>query len=341
MSDYKAHYVLDGQPEPGDFIEIRPSIFWLRMPLPFKLDHINLWVLDDGDTWTVVDTGFSTDETKQFWLDVFKKLPGDKNVGRLIVTHFHPDHIGLAGWFQEQFGTELWMSHGEWTMGRMLSLDTPENLSNAFHEFYKHAGFDDDQLNLSKQRQGRYGQVISPIPAVFNRLVAGDTVIIGTRKWQLVLGTGHSPEHICLYSADDKILISGDQVLPRISPNVSVWPQEPLGDPLKLFINSLKGYFELAPDTLVLPSHDWPFDNMHDRLNDLIEHHQDRLDETLNALSDGKTAIQVMNILFTRKLDDHQLFFAVGETIAHLHRLEQLGKISRSVRSEVTYFNRL
>jgi len=341
MSDYKAHYVLGNQPEPGNFIEVRPGIYWLRMPLPFKLDHINLWVLDDGDTWMVIDTGFLTDDTKQYWLDVFKKLPGDKNVGRLIVTHFHPDHIGLAGWFQEQFGTELWMSHGEWTMGRMLSLDTPENLSNAFYEFYKHAGFDDDQLNLSKQRQGRYGQVISPIPAVFNRLLAGDTMTIGTRQWKLILGTGHSPEHICLYSMDDKILISGDQVLPRISPNVSVWPQEPLGDPLKLFINSLKTYFELASDTLVLPSHDWPFDNMHERLNDLIDHHQDRLDETLNALSDDKTAIQVMNVLFTRKLDDHQLFFAVGETIAHLHRLEQLGKIGRTVRDEVTYFNRL
>jgi len=341
MSDFKPHYVFDGQPEPGQSVQVRPGIFWLRMPLPFKLDHINLWIVDDGDNWTVIDTGFATDLTKQLWHQVLENLPENKPVGRVIVTHFHPDHIGLAGWFEEQFDAGLWMSHGEWAMGRMLSLDHPENLQKPFYSFYKNAGFDDEKLQLLAGRQGRYAKSVTPIPASFTRLIMGETLEIGSRRWKILPGTGHAPEHACLYSADDHIFISGDQVLPRISPNVSVWPQEPDSNPLHLFLESLKSYHHLDSKTLVLPSHDWPFDNLHGRLDDLREHHDDRLTETLAALGEAKTAMQVMDVLFTRKLDDHQLFFAIGETIAHLHYLEKSGKIISHQQDGVTCFSRL
>jgi len=333
---FKPDYAFDGEPSIGETWEVAPGVRWLRMPLPFKLDHINLWMLEDGDGWTLVDTGISTDETRDAWDQVFANTLNGKPVKRIIVTHFHPDHVGLAGWLCSRFKAPLWMPYGEWTTGRMLAAETGQTAGPVFHAFYKAAGISGDLLAQVDSRVGRYGGNISPIPPAVRRIAHGDEIDIGAHKWRVIEGNGHSPEHACLFCPDLKVLISGDQILPKISPNVSLWPQEPEADPLTKFLDSLKRFKDLPADTLVLPSHNWPFRGLLERLDDLADHHVERLDEALAACAarddvGGATATDVMAHLFKREMDTHQKFFALGESLAHLHRLMTQGRVRRYI----------
>lgn len=332
---FKPDYPFDGMPDLGHAFEVAPGIHWLRMPLPFKLDHINLWLLEDGDKWVIVDTGICRDEVKGAWNDLFAGVMGGKQVSRIIVTHFHPDHAGLAGWLAGHFDAPLIMPLTEWTFGRMIWLDAGDESLKQFRAFYHRAGFSPEMMETVSKRIGGYKKVVAPIPAAFNRISDGDALDIGGRTWRMIVGRGHSPEHACLYCEEADVLISGDQVLPRISPNVSVWPQEPNGQPLGLYMETLKRIGdEINGNPLVLPSHDWPFYGLHQRLDDLTAHHVERLDETLAALDGGKTGVEVLRQLFSRPLDQHQTFFAIGETLAHLHQLITDGRAKRSTDDE-------
>ncbi|MBL6958709.1 MAG: MBL fold metallo-hydrolase [Rhodospirillales bacterium] len=322
-------FVFEGEPAPGEIREAAPGVFWLRMPLPFKLDHINLWLLEDGDGWTIIDTGINRDEVKAAWEQVFADHFTDRPLKRVIVTHFHPDHIGLAGWLTERFDVELWTSAAEWTFARMLSIDTGEDLMDCFRRFYRLAGFDDDLMALVEKRANPYPTRVSPIPTAFRRISDGDEIDINGRTWRIMVGTGHAPEHCCLYCEDLNVLISGDQILPIITPNISIWPQEPDADPLKLYLGSLPRFKPLPDDVLVLPSHKWPFTGLHGRLDVLAHHHDERLEETFAACAEPLTGVEVLKHLFKRELDDHQVFFAIGESLAHLHYLMGQGRIEK------------
>lgn len=327
---YVPDYVFDGEPALGETIEVLPGIHWLRMPLPFKLDHINLWLLEDGDGWVVVDTGICRDEVKAAWEILFSGVMRERPVTRIVVTHFHPDHAGLAGWFSARFNAPLIMPLTEWTFGRMLSMDSEEHSADAFGTFYKRAGFTPEMMNSVARRASGYKHNIAPLPSSFHRISDGESINIGGRKWRMIVGRGHSPEHACLYCEEADVLISGDQVLPKISPNVSVWPQEPEGRPLELYIDSIARLrSEVSGDPLVLPSHNWPFRGVHARLDDLDAHHVERLNETVDALHVPSTGVEVLYRLFKRELDEHQTFFAIGETLAHLHHLVDDGRVTR------------
>jgi len=334
---FTPEYVFEGEPAPGMVWDVAPGVKWLRVPLPFKLNHVNLWLLKDGKGWAIVDTGIDTPETRSAWDQVLDALPVDEPITRVIVTHFHPDHIGLAGWLCARFQVRLWMPFAEWTMGRMLSMDTGEATHGLFREFYQRAGFTSDQLAIVDQRMGGYASKITPIPGQVNRLSDGDVIQIGDHGWEVMTGGGHSPEHAALYCEPLGILISGDQVLPKISPNVSVWPHEPDADPLARFLSSLERFKGLPKDTLVLPSHNWPFRGLLDRLEDLAAHHEERLEAAWSACEDPVTATDVLKVLFTRALDDHQLFFAIGETVAHLHHLMERGRLVRHLDDAGAY----
>jgi len=335
-SVYIPDYAYDAAPDHGETVEVANGVNWLRMPLPFKLDHINLWLLDDSDEdsegWAIVDTGIARDEVKAAWEIIFDShFTKAKPLKRVIVTHFHPDHVGLAGWLTRRFDVPLWMPREEWTQSRMSSLDTGENFRATARRFYHAAGFDDEMMTAAKARGGRYAKSVSRVPGSFIRIQDGDRLRIGGRSWRTIIGKGHAPEHACFHCEELGVLISGDQVLPKISPNISVWPQEPEADPLALFLESLDLYRDLGPHTLVLPSHNLPFRGLDARLDDLRDHHAERLEFTLTVTANPVTGVEVLRQLFKRELDSHQLFFAIGETLAHLHYLMGQGKIRRRV----------
>ncbi len=335
---YIPNYVFEGEPAIGETMQVAPGIHWLRMPLPFKLDHINLWLLEDGDEWVIVDTGICTDDCKAAWETLFQGTMGGRPVNRVVVTHFHPDHAGLAGWLTERFDVPLIMPLTEWTFGRMLSLDDQEVSLDVYKGFYHRAGFTPDLMDTVTRRMGGYKKAVSTIPAALQRIEDGSEITIGGKSWRMIVGRGHSPEHACLYCEEADVLISGDQVLPKISPNVSVWPQEPDGQPLQLYIQSIEHIRQQIPgDPLILPSHNWPFKGLHDRLDDLDAHHVERLDDTVEALFEPSTGVEVLYRLFKRELDEHQTFFAIGETLAHLHQLVIDGRAVRTMRDDGIY----
>lgn len=324
-------YPHDGPLDNGHTTEVAPGVHWVRMPLPFKLNHINLWVLEDEDGWVIVDCGINLPEVRAFWQTLFQTTFASKPLKKMIVTHFHPDHVGLAGWFHETQNLPLFMTLGEWGMARNLKLEDTETVQKNLRTFYHRAGFDEDLMALVPERSISYPNRISVPPAAFHRLMGGDLIRINNHDWYVIIGTGHSPEHACLYCEDLKVMISGDQVLPRISPNISIWPQEPEADPLSLFLGSLEKFETLPEDTLVLPSHDQPFYGLHARLAQLAHHHDERLEETFGLCERPKTALEVLKELFDRPLDSHQIFFAIGESLAHLHHLWAAGRLERSI----------
>jgi glyoxylase-like metal-dependent hydrolase (beta-lactamase superfamily II) len=331
----------DAMPEAGTAVTVAPGILWVRMPLPFALDHINIWLLEDDAGWTIVDTGIGSNRTREYWERIFAEALGAKPVIRVIATHFHPDHVGLASWLVERWGAEFCSSLTEWLFGRALSQEDPESMVRTALAFYRRAGLDEASLAVMAERGNAYARGVAALPPVLRRLRAGDRLPIGGAEWQVIIGGGHTPEHVCLYSAGSGILIAGDQVLPRISPNISVWPSEPDADPLQDFLASLDQLRAVPDDTLVLPSHDTPFLGLHDRLDELTAHHQERLRETLDACETPRSVAEVTRIMFRRPLDPHQLIFAVGEALAHLNHLLYRGHLSRKTdQNGVLIFSR-
>lgn len=327
-------------PAPGTTIEVAPGVHWLRMPLPFALDHINLWLLEEAGGWTIVDTGMNLPETQDHWRNLFSGVMQQRPVNRLVVTHFHPDHMGLAGWLTEECGTELWTTRTEWLMARMLCLDV-EGAAHATNlEFLKSHGLAERWLAEMRGWGNSYSKRVRMPPAHFNRLCDGDELEMGGRVWRIIVGTGHAPEHACLYCPELEVLISGDQILPKISPNIAVWGSEPDADPLADYLGSLDRFRRLPVATLVLPSHNYPFTGLHTRLDQLAHHHEERLDRLLGAFGDlggtdaALTAADLIPVLFRRELDVHQMSFAMGESVAHLAYLSGTGRLVRETGAD-------
>jgi len=332
-----SHVTLDPSPFPSPPVHspppanVAPGVFVdFACPLPFALDHINLWALADGDGWTVVDTGVGNDDTLAHWDALLAGPLGGKPITRLICTHFHPDHMGLAGPLTERFGIRLTATIGEWSYGRMLMLEGgPQYVDNQV-DYYRRCGYAESMLDGIRARSGSYAERIKPLPPAVSVIREGDVLKIGDHDWRVFIGRGHAPEHACLFCDDLNVLISGDQILPRISPVVGVWPQEPDSDPLALFLDSLVRLKAAFPaDCLVLPSHKLPFRGLHERADQLLAHHDDRLNKALEACAQPVTALQALRHLFPRPLDDHQTGFAMGETVAHLNRLVKSGRLQR------------
>jgi glyoxylase-like metal-dependent hydrolase (beta-lactamase superfamily II) len=308
---------------------VAPGVHWLRMPLPFALNHINLWLLEDGQGWTAVDCGLASSETKALWERVFADRLGGRPITRVICTHFHPDHAGLAGWLTERFGAPLWMSRTEWLFARSLQMDAGNPVIEHMLAFYRRAGCGPEFLDAISQLGATYPRRVEPVPRAYRRIGEADVIRIGRHDWRVIVGTGHAPEHCCLYSAELGLLIAGDMVLPRISPNVSVWNSEPEANPLADFLASIARLAELPAETKVLPSHNEPFLGLRERLAELDRHHEERLAELMALLDRPKTAIALAKDLFKRTLDLHQTTFAVGETLAHLHLLRARDQAKR------------
>jgi glyoxylase-like metal-dependent hydrolase (beta-lactamase superfamily II) len=332
----------DTLPEPGHKLEVAPGVFWLRMPLPFALDHINLWLLADeidGEKgWTIIDCGIASDTIKAHWEHVFDTLLDGLPVLRVIVTHCHPDHLGLAHWIceggaRERWHVRLWMTLGEYMLGRVMAAGDGSNAGGegAARHFARHGLADRESLDKLRNRRGYYSNLVPAMPARYRRMREGDLLKIGGNTWRVVTGFGHSPEHCALHGEAAGVLISGDMVLPRISTNVSVFDIEPEGNPLALYLESLGRYETMPAETLVLPSHGKPFQGLRTRIAQLREHHDARLAEVRAACAEKpQSAADIVPLMFKRQLDIHQMTFAMGEALAHLHLLWLDGELTRT-----------
>ncbi|MFZ1625786.1 MAG: MBL fold metallo-hydrolase [Gammaproteobacteria bacterium] len=337
----------DTLPAPGTALEIAPGIRWLRMPLPFALNHINLWLLRDQDEegregWAIVDCGISDDDTRAAWTQVFTNELQGLPVLRVIVTHMHPDHIGLAHWLTEQWNCRLWISATDWNTARLGSLSvTGVGGESAAAFFASHGLIDPESLGKIRARGSYYSTMVPAVPSQYRRLIDGLQLETTDHSWRCIVGYGHAPEHIALYCPDmagqgddgqvaSGILISGDMLLPRISTNVSVFDSEPEANPLPMYLASIRRLAELPADTLVLPSHGKPFYGIRTRIEQLEAHHEERLAVALNACQKHPcSAAELLEVLFKRRLDLHQTTFAMGESIAHLHMLWRAGQLRR------------
>lgn len=318
-----------------------PGVWGVRLPLPFQLNHINVWLLadrmaDGRDAWTLIDTGVASNLTRGLWEKVAAEFLGDAPVRRVIVTHFHPDHIGLADWLCRRFAAPLCMTRTEWLLARMLCLDSSDENAEAGRRFYGAMGLDAPVLAALTARGNAYARGVPVVPATFDRLSDGDRLRIGDRDWTILTSGGHSPEHACLYSTDgEPVLIAGDMVLPRISPNVSVWPAEPFADPLAEFLGGLKRLRALPAEALVLPSHGPLFRDLRGRIDELLRHHEERLAEAeRDCAQGGRTVAETTRTMFNRTLDTHQMSFAAGEALAHLNHLVSTGRLRRHHRAD-------
>ena len=350
--EHQLHYPWPDVPALGTCIALRPGLHWVRMPLPFALDHINLWVLDDEIDgragWTVIDSGISNDVTRQAWEQLFDGAFAGRPLVRLLCTHFHPDHFGLAWWLVDggdraRWTAPLWMSATEYAFGRFLSLGAEQTTGDSAARHFARNGLDDpDALAKVRARgSGHYPKLVPSFPTSFRRVQDGDEIAIGPlhakRVFRVIVGFGHAPEHVSLYCEQDRLLISGDMVLPRISTNVSVFDLEPDGDPLPRYLHSLDRLLLLPADTLVLPSHGKPFTGLHERIAQQHAHHAERLAEVLEACATPQTAASIVPLLFKRALDLHQTTFALGEALAHLHSLWYDGKVLRRLDEAGVY----
>jgi len=314
----------------------------MRLPLPFALDHVNIWLMRDGPGWTLIDTGMADDPTRAYWTEFLQNGLDGLPLTRLIATHFHPDHMGLAGWLCEKSGAEFWATRTEWLTARALSFDQSDAFVENGRRFDHRAGLSPDLVSSRAKRGNVYcSRALAP-PASYIRICEGDNLTIDGQTWRVLIGRGHAPEMASFYNPERKVLIAADQVLQKISPNISVWPAEPEADPLADYIESLAAFRDLPEDTLVLPSHGQPFFGLQARIDQLIDHHRDRLDRAVMAAGDGRTAVEIMPALFDRELDAHQLSFALGEAIAHLNHLVCKGQLTRTTdTSGISRYQRL
>ena len=314
-------------PGPGTTVEVAPGIHWLSMPLPFQLDHINLWLAEDDDGWTIIDTGIGNAETRALW----EKILGSKVVKRVLVTHYHPDHAGNAAWLCQRYGVELWMTQGEYLTAHAVRTSSAGYTTDAVLAVFRKNGLDQQRAAGMGGRGNRYAALVPEFPLSYRRIIESDKIQIGKHRWRAIVGHGHAPEHLSLYSKDLNTLIAGDMLLSTISTNVSVWSIDPEGDPLRLFLESIDRYRDLPADVLVLPSHGKPFRGAHERVRQLEQHHQDRFKDVEKSLEENpKSAAELLSVLFRRPLDAHQTFFAMGEAIAHLHYLYYAGRAKRA-----------
>ena len=318
-----------------DSIEVAPGVLWLRLPLPMKLDHVNVYALDEGDSWTIIDTGFASGKSRAIWAAAMAGPLGGKPISRVVVTHHHPDHIGLAGWFQTEHGAELITTRTAWLTGRMLTLDEQAVAPSETLMFYRQSGMDPDMLDKrAKDRPFNFADIVAPLPLGYTRIKQDDTIRMGGRTWDVHIGNGHAPEHATFWSRDDNLVIAGDQILPSISPNIGVYPTEPMADPIAEWLEACERLALLArPDHLVLGGHKVPFTGLPKRMEQLISNHHGALNRLADYIEEPKSASECFAPLFKRTIGEAEYGLALVEAVAHLSHLYQTGDATRSQRA--------
>ncbi|MDA9399746.1 MBL fold metallo-hydrolase [Bradyrhizobium sp. CCBAU 45389] len=334
-------YPWEQHPGPEEVVEIRPGVLWARLKLPFRLNHVNIYLLADGDGYAMVDAGFGNEETIEAWTKLFDGPLKGVNVTRLIVTHSHPDHVGLAGWIVERFNCPLVMSQVEYLQSVYHQNRGTEERRNAQRLFFRRHGMDESLTEKLLGRGQDYLKQVSVLPPSYRRISHGDEIVIGPRRFKVITGGGHALDQVMLYCADDKLFLSADQVLSKISPNVSVWAVEPDQNSLGEYLASLASLTTTLPyDLLVLPGHGVPFYGLKTRIKQLADHHEERCRLIADACREvPKTSRELVPVVFNKHvLDEHQMGFAAGELVAHVNYMIVEGRLTAETKDGVLQF---
>ncbi len=323
-------------PAEGAATEVAEGILWMRLPLPMKLDHVNVYALDDGDGWTIVDTGMATRRSRAIWQALLDGPLAGRPVQRVIVTHHHPDHVGLAGWFMQDHGAKLLMTRTAWLLARMLQLDEQDRPCPQTVQHWRRAGMRPDVLaKRMQERPFNFADVVAPLPLGFTRLSEGQAVDMGGRRWVVRLGHGHAPDHATFWCEDEPLVLSGDQIIHGISSNLGVYATEPMADPVAEWLESCERLATHATaDQLVLPGHKLPFRGLDMRLTQLIQNHHSALARLQAGLAQPKAAGDVFDLLFNRPIGEGEYGLALVEAIAHLNHLHLAGQARRGLRAD-------
>ncbi len=321
-------------PSPGDITEIAPGLLWLRMPLPLRLNHVNIWLLEEPDGWTAIDTGVRHEATYQIWERVAGELFHGKPLRRLLATHGHTDHCGVAAWMTERFDVPLMITLTEWQAARIRVIDEARPVSERTRHFAKVHDCDDAMVESFIAHRKLMAPMLDPQPRSIEQISEGDVLKLGGREWRVMVCGGHADEHASLYCEADGILIAGDQILQRISPMIGVFPDRPKGNPLRNYLASMPRFLALPPDILVLPGHGVPFHGLHVRVGELTQHHDERLAVLLSHLDQPRSASSCTRFLFEKAVAEGQARLALAETLAHLNYLIDAGRVSRSHNAE-------
>ncbi|PQO23124.1 MBL fold hydrolase [Rhodobacteraceae bacterium WD3A24] len=323
-------------PAEAEGCEVAPGVIWLRLPLPMALDHVNAYALDDGEGWTVVDPGIASRRSRAIWERILAGPLAGKPVVRVVVTHHHPDHIGLAGWFQREHGAELWTTRTAWLFARMLTLDEQPRPAPETMAFWKRSGMDPEILaQRAQERPFNFADMVAPLPLGFRRIRQGDVLRMGGRDWEVHVGGGHAPEQATFWSRDDHLVIGGDQLLPGISPNLGVYATEPEADPVADWLEACARLLRIArADHLVLPGHKLPFTGLPLRLHQKMDNHHHALERLLAHLDRPRVGGDCFAPLFKRRIDASNYGLALVEAVAHLNHLHQAGLATRRMGAD-------
>lgn len=324
-------YPWDAAPAEGEAIEVGDGALWMRLPLPMALDHVNVFAFWDDDGWTIIDTGFDTKRSRAIWGKLMVGPLGGKPIARVIVTHHHPDHVGLAGWFQREHGAELITTRTAWLFARMLQLDTQLVPVDETLAYWRSAGMHQDVYEKRREeRPYNFADSVADMPLGFRRVKEGDVIRFGGRDWDVRIGNGHAPEHATFWSRDCDLVLGGDQLLATISPNLGVYATEPDADPVGDWLESCERLTPFAEDShLVLPGHKLPYRGLPTRMRQLVDNHHSALKRLTEFLDTPKTATECFPALFKRKIDEGTYGLALVEAMAHLNHLYQIGQITR------------